>query len=236
MASDNARTSRNRAGGNRLSTSIYEEIRGRICLLKYKPQLVLRESDLAEEFSISRTPVRQALQRLEIEGYVETRNGVGTIVTGIDIPAFQDVYAMRLQLASLIGKMTPNACDEKMAKALEALLARAEGLGSKRNADEFWKINLERHKVILSLIGNSALRELYDTFYFRTSRVWYLVIDEIWENQVQALCAELNDLVRAFRLGDPTSVANVEYNHLNYYLAIVRRFSSRAPGHFPKQC
>ncbi|MBW3096258.1 GntR family transcriptional regulator [Pseudohoeflea coraliihabitans] len=215
-----------RAKGRRLSASIYEEVRDRICQLVYPPQHLIREAELADEFGISRTPVRQALQRLEIEGYVETRNGVGTIVTAIDIPAFRDIYAMRLQLTTLIGQMNPKPGKPRMVEKASELLARARELAAGKDLHEFWLINLERHAIILSLIGNSALRELYDSYYFRTSRVWYLVIDQIWEDQTLALSEELEDLCKALELGNAQVVCNVEYNHLSYYLKMFERFAA----------
>src|SRR5690349_12519920 len=92
-----------RFGSERLASVVYEEIRNRMCRLRYPPGHLLHENRLAQEFGISRTPVRQVLQKLEIEGFVETRSGVGTIVTGVDFAAFRDVYALRLKLAELIG-------------------------------------------------------------------------------------------------------------------------------------
>jgi DNA-binding GntR family transcriptional regulator len=71
---------------------MYKEIRDRICLLTYPPGTVLREADFANEFGVSRTPVRQVLQRLQFEGLVEAKNGVGTIVTGVQLSTFKDAY------------------------------------------------------------------------------------------------------------------------------------------------
>src|ERR1044072_7016818 len=81
---------RTRWGTESLADVIYEEIRNRICMLRYPPGHLIHENRLAQEFGISRTPVRQALQKLEIEGFVETRSGVGTTVTGVDFAAFRD--------------------------------------------------------------------------------------------------------------------------------------------------
>ncbi len=218
-----AKVRRDRSGGHRLSTEIYEEIRNRICRLIYPPEHLIREADLAREFEISRTPVRQVIQRLEIEGYVETRNGVGTIVTNIDIPAFRDVYEMRLKFAELVGVMSPRAITDDHIAKMEELLDRTRALPAEIDRQAFWEINCDRHAVILALIGNTALHELYDSYYFRTSRVWYFVIDRIWEGQVEALCAELEELIRALKSGDCQAVANVERNHLSYYLVMFDR-------------
>ena len=66
---------------------IYGIIRDRICLLEYAPGMRLGEEDLAKEFGVSRTPIRRVLSRLETEGLLESRHGVGTFVTTIPRPA-----------------------------------------------------------------------------------------------------------------------------------------------------
>lgn len=208
----------------RLSSSVYEQVRERICLLAYPPGTILREAELAEQFGISRTPVRQALQKLESEGFVEAKNGVGTIVTGFDFRAMRDVYDLRLKLAELIGQLRPNPCTDSHREAMETLLVRARALKQDRDTEEFWRINHERQGVIGSLIGNSALRHMYDLYYYQTARVWFQMVDAMWDDQVDALCTELGDLIRAMTLGDTQAVAYVERNHLSFYMALIGRF------------
>lgn len=215
-----------RFGSERLAKVVYEEIRNRICMLRYPPGHLLHENRLAQEFGISRTPVRQVLQKLEIEGFVETRIGVGTIVTGVDFAAFRDVYALRLKLAELIGDLSPHTPTPAQAQAMRALLDRAQRLKDSRDTEEFWQINHERQDLISSLIGNSALRELYDSYYYRTARVWYQAIAQMWDEQIDALCAELQDLIRAVASGDPKAVAYVERNHLSYYMTLLGQQAS----------
>ena len=71
---------------------IYRTLRDRICLLEYPPGARLSEEELAEEFAISRTPVRRVLGRLESEGLIEARHGVGTIVTDVELEELAQVY------------------------------------------------------------------------------------------------------------------------------------------------
>lgn len=215
---------RSRNGGTRLANTIYEEVRNRICMLRYPPGHVIRENELAEEFGISRTPVRQVLQKLEHEGFVETRNGIGTIVTGVDFTGFRDIYDLRLHIAELIGELSPKTPTEAHCTAMQELLERAEKLKDERNTEEFWRINYERQGLVSSLIGNSALRDLYDSYYYRTARVWYEIVQEIWDEQIDALCAELSDLIRAMSAGDSKALAYVERNHLSYYMRMLGRF------------
>ena len=74
------------SGGSRERIErIYAVLRKRICLLDYAPGERLREETLADEFDVSRTPIRRVLARLEDEGLVRSVHGVGTIVPDIDV-------------------------------------------------------------------------------------------------------------------------------------------------------
>src|SRR5690606_27027909 len=74
--------------------AIYSELRDRICLLDLPPGAALRDQHLAEEFGVSRTPVREALAMLRLEGLAVRRAGGGTSVSTVDIKALRDVYAL----------------------------------------------------------------------------------------------------------------------------------------------
>ncbi|MFA5595873.1 MAG: GntR family transcriptional regulator, partial [Trueperaceae bacterium] len=86
---------------------IYLELRERIAVLTYPPGTALSETKLAEEFGVSRTPIRQVLQRLEFDGLVEAKHGIGTIVAAIDFMYLKQVYALRLKLITLIAELSP---------------------------------------------------------------------------------------------------------------------------------
>src|SRR3546814_13418120 len=86
---------------------IYHALRDRICLLEYPPGLRLSEEEIAQEFDVSRTPVRRVLARLESEGLVEARHGVGTMVTSVDIRGLEQVFQLRMELAVPTGRLSP---------------------------------------------------------------------------------------------------------------------------------
>lgn len=194
--------------------SIYETLRDRICLLTYAPGTRLREVELSDEFGISRTPLRQVLQQLQIEGLVESRNGVGTLVTGIDYEGFHDTYAMRLKVAELIGEMAVTRVEPSITEAAESLLQRAIELRQQRDLKAYWVINHEVHHLIGGLIGNSALRELWDRYYYQTARIWYGLIGDTWEEEVESLCAELTEALRYLRIGDLRAVGFAQRNYI----------------------
>lgn len=209
-----------------LSGTVYEELRERICLLRYPPGHVLREPELAAEFGVSRTPIRQVLQKLEFEGFVEVRNGVGTIVTGVDFMQVKDVYELRLKLAELIGQMNPRPITEADISIVKGLIERADKLPAARDPEEFWRINHERQRIVGSVTTNAALHAIFDLCYYQTARVWFRLADVMWEEQVEALRIELSDILRALQSGDPQAVGYVERNHLRFYMVLIGRYIS----------
>ena len=101
--------------------TIYREIRRRIVLLEYPPDTKLDIKSISVEFEISRTPIRSVTQRLEREGLVITKHGVGTMVTGIIPSQSRDAIQLRLHLATLIGDADPKPIEKLSLESLELL-------------------------------------------------------------------------------------------------------------------
>ncbi|MGH0348274.1 GntR family transcriptional regulator [Sinorhizobium meliloti] len=208
------------------ASEIHRVLRDRICLLRYRPGELLVETELATEFNVSRTPIRQALQRLDYEGLVETRNGVGTTVTGVDFQEFKDVYAFRLKLSEMIGDFSKPDQIPKSLQEVEALIPRIDSLIESRDFEQFWQINHELHFAINALIGNTAMREIHNRLYFLASRVWYSFVDRMWDDEVRFLKEEVDELCRALRAGDLRAVGFVQRNFISYGLSRVARYIS----------
>lgn len=200
---------------------IYREIRDRIILLRYKPGTVLRETDLANEFGVSRTPIRQVLHRLQFEGLVETRNAVGTIVTGFDLEALKDAYEVRIKIGEWAGEMATRSYSEADILDMEVLLERTERLQTSRDTDEYWKIANEMHEVLGRVIENGTLRAIYDLLYYQTARSWFQVLPAIWEKNVEYACSELTETIKSMKAGDTKGVALVRRNYIRLFLALI---------------
>jgi len=84
---------------------IADVIRKRICLQPLNEQTTLLEGALAAEFGVSRTPVRQALQRLAYEGLIEVRTGVGSIANPLDPAARGQHVTVHGGLLRLVGNL-----------------------------------------------------------------------------------------------------------------------------------
>lgn len=195
---------------------IHEIIRNRICLLDYPPGTVLREAELAAEFGLSRTPVREVLQRLAFAGLVEVRDGVGTIVTSFDYLHVKDIYEMRLKAAELIGVLSPRDCRDHHIHAAERLLARARILRKAFDLREYGLINHELHFLVGALIGNEALRHIWDRFYFQIARLWYGLARQMPDEVTSSLIRQIEEITRAMRENDVAAIGYIERNYIAF--------------------
>lgn len=102
------------------SKIVFDALRDRILLNQLRPGDMVGEIALAEEFGVSRTPVRQALQRLADIGLVEIRDGAGTFVTQVKFDAVRNAYKVRCTMEKLALETSVNHISAEELDALEA--------------------------------------------------------------------------------------------------------------------
>lgn len=206
--------------------SIYEEIRSRISLLEYPPGALLSENALADEFGVSRTPIREVLHRLQSEGLVESKRGVGTIVTTVDLKSLKEVYALRIKLHELTGELSPVArvTDDDIAQ-LTDILRRCRTMDDEFEPAELGRLYNEFQRVVVGTISNKPLREISDRLYHQTARVWLQILPDMdWSQEVDVFCVELADVIEALRAGDMQAMGDVRRHHLLMLLARIKRY------------
>lgn len=198
---------------------IYEELRNRICLLEYAPGTILRESDLARSFGVSRTPIRNVLQRLQFEGLVQSKKRVGTIVTGFDLATFRNAFDVRLKVTEWVGEMATRGFSETDRADMENLLRRSNGLKNVFDPREYWFIANAIHEILGRIIDNNTLKSLYDLLFYQTGRTWFHVIPAMWDENVEMMCSEISEELRSMRAGDTRGVLLVRRNYIATFLA-----------------
>src|SRR5262245_892779 len=149
---------------------IYRTIRDRICLIEYEPGARLAEEELAREFGVSRTPLRRVLSRLEGEGLLESRHGVGTFVIDVDLETLIPVYRLRMELAELIGKLNPIPRGPQDLARVRALLDRCDRLIANPDPKAYARLNMDFFHELSAMTGNQPLREISERLYFLTNR------------------------------------------------------------------
>ena len=197
---------------------MHHEIRNRICLLDYAPGMRLSETELAEEFGVSRTPLRRVLVRLEGEGLLQSVQGVGTFVTDAEITELEQTYLLRMELAELTGKLSPQKPNTALIQEFRALSARSKALRDAPEPRAFAQLNMDFFLTLLKLTNNDPLREISERLYFQTTRIWLKsvfasVID--LSDEVRVFDREVDDIMAAIELGDMQAAALIQRAHIS---------------------
>jgi DNA-binding GntR family transcriptional regulator len=204
---------------------IYKTIRDRICLLEYQPGERLGEEDLAREFQVSRTPIRRVLSRLESEGLLESRHGVGTFVTDVDIDALAQVFQLRMELAELIGKLDPIPRSEADLDRVRNLLARCEELLKAPDAKVYARINMDFFQELGATMGNAPLREISERLYYLTTRIWLKAVPHLnLRDEIIVFRREMADVLAAMELGDLEAVGHIRRSHISMSVKRMKRY------------
>jgi len=196
---------------------IYSTLRERIALLIYPPGVKLSESDLATEFGVSRTPLRSALNRLEAEGLVESRHGVGTFVTILDMDELREVYQLRRELAGLLGQFSSGKIDKGLIDRIQEIRRECEQV---EQADDprymFAKCNIDFFWALMELVENRALTEAMQRLFYRTARMWpALTSDEEILAEAKVFLREIDETLRTLEAGDIYAMSHVHQAHIS---------------------
>lgn len=143
-----------------LADQVFEHLESDILSGKYARGEILTESKLSAELGVSRTPIREALRRLEQEHIIE-ESGKGSVVIGVTEKDLEDIYLIRMQIeglaASLAAKNAGNA--EQLARLKEALELQEFYL-NKKDADQIKQMDNKFHNRLYELSGSMIF---YDT-------------------------------------------------------------------------
>ena len=135
---------------------VYEKLQEMILSFELRPGSRVTETELADYFRVSRTPVREALQRLEQEGHLTIRSKQGCFIREIDIKELSDYYQVRIALEMAAVE---SACNRMPTKELEALAQQwRPSAQPKRVASETMKEKDEAFH--MALAGGSGNRVL----------------------------------------------------------------------------
>jgi len=203
---------------------IYLEMRRRICLLDYQPGTRLNERELAAEFGISRTPMRDVLQKLEHNGLISSQHGHGTIVTSIDLKSMRDIYLVRMRLMDAMGDSTPVPRNPDILDEMRGLEARCDSMLHDHDKREFARVLLRLHKILHGLTTNAVLKDINDTLFYQSARFGFLLLDRVdMRVQVEDLRDEIRMLRRSLEIGDVKLTVSI---HKTYLRVVVSRLDA----------
>lgn len=202
---------------------IHAELRERILLLDLPPGSRMREERLAEHFGVSRTPIRQVLDRLEFEGLVVQGDGSGARVSSLEMKAIRDIWAVRLRIAELVGDFVTLPPSGPLVERVKALRADLEKIRISRDIPALGALYNRYHEAMLEVVTNEALARIHDLLYVQTARNWMQFLPEMdLDREIDVMAEEIDETLVVFEGGTGADLARVRREHMG---RLLKRFN-----------
>ncbi len=179
---------------------VYEELKREILVGEIAPGTRMMEIELADEMGVSRTPVREAIRKLEKEGLVTIEPRKGAYASDVSIKDMVDVLEVREDLEAMAAAMAAQKVnkDEKQA-LIEATMEYKEAVESERTEDII-RCDEKFHQLIVNYSGNKTLIQLFSQVQELALRFRYLYYDDF--SRYERMPMEHREIEEAILSGD----------------------------------
>ena len=171
--------------------SVTDRLRSLILENHFRPGERLVQSELADKLSVSRTPVREALQELASEGLVRLLPYKGAIVSEVSLSGLEELYAVRIALESYALYLSAQTITDEQIEELESYLYRMQTALEQGEVSNLMEFNFQFNSALFAtsnqpLLCEEAIKAMraanrYRRFHFSVDRLAAEAIREHWE-------------------------------------------------------
>lgn len=208
-----------------LRDKIYNKIREKILNGQYKAGETLTESQIAREVGASRTPVREAIRQLELEGLITSVPNKGLIVSEISEQEIEDIFEIRTHIEGLAARRAVENITDKQLENMEEILCLFEFYAKKNDVKRCVELDTKFHNIIFQACKSKPIWNILGNFlhYIQKSRLKSL---EKAGRLMEAL-EEHKEIFKAFKTRDPSIVEKAMLNHVKHALENVKKLKNR---------
>ena len=201
-----------------LAERAYDEIRRMIIRLELAPGDVVREADLQVRLGTSRTPIREALQRLARDQFVTVIPRRGMLVSSIEFDELATLYETRAIMEPYAARLATQRGTRRDWDEMAEVLAETARPGTR--PEELLELDRRCHEIIWRASRNRFLTHTLDTLYAQSDRLWHLYLSDV-HDMAHAVDehAAIHDALSSGRADD---VAALVEAHVNSFDAQVR--------------
>ncbi len=183
-----------------MNNNIYQTIKDRILCLEYAPGRILNEKVLAKEFGVSRTPLREVLNRLEWDQLVRVLPRSGTMVAEIEFQQIMNTFQVRMGIEEMIGKLAAEHATEEHLQRLVTLQEQCKDLCEVKDKAALISIDRELRAILNDSADNPVLKNISESLYDLTVRLWCAVLDKgNWKEEVQSIIDEISQTITVLK-------------------------------------
>lgn len=173
ISEDNSRNNirKGASGGYSLRGKVFNQLREDILSGRYAQREELKEAALSKEMGVSRTPVREALRQLELEGLVSIIPNKGAYVNGITAQDIYDIYVIRSYLEGLCARWACDHIKKSQLSELEEITYLSDFHIQRAHWDQIYELDNRFHLLLYAACGSKALKSILSNYHHYVERV-----------------------------------------------------------------
>jgi DNA-binding GntR family transcriptional regulator len=149
---------------------ITERLRQAIITGAIRPRERIRVADLERKFGVSHIPIREALRRLQSEGFVEVSPRRTTIAAGVDLNDLANIYDLRRIIEIEIGRRSVSRMTKDDVEAVRRALASFQEVANDPSSAQFWERHRNFHWALLAPAANPTVKRVLDYLWQSSER------------------------------------------------------------------
>ncbi|SDJ42329.1 GntR family transcriptional regulator [Streptomyces indicus] len=201
------------AAGSLLADQAYEELKSAVLANRLRPGDALSVPALAAQLNISRSPVREAVQRLIHDGLATHVPHKGAVVATVDVEDVRQLYVVREVMEGLAARLATERLDATRVAQLRELLERHEQeIGTGVDERTHIEMDMAYHRTIREVAGNDHLTAALDAIQGKA----HLALHQLWRGQEASrlAVAEHRRIFEAMTSGDPDAADLAARDHI----------------------
>jgi DNA-binding GntR family transcriptional regulator len=216
--------------GGSLGQRVYQTLREAILSLAYKPGEILRKPEICEALGVSRSPVADAVARLQGEGLVDVVPQAGTFVARFSMQEIREGAFLREAIeVAAIERVAERITDDQLQLLRRNLTVQA-ALVTDGDIPGFYAMDAAMHELLLSFTGFPKLAQVAETAWLHVNRARQLILPV--PGRVQATLAEHQAILAALEARDPLAARHAIQSHLRQLITYLEPLERERPELF----
>ena len=213
-----------------LGQRVYQTLRQAILSLEYKPGEILRKPDICDALGVSRSPVADAVARLQAEGLVDVIPQAGTFVARFSMQEIREGAFLREAIeVAAIERVAERISDDQLQLLRRNLTVQA-ALVADGDIPGFYAMDAAMHELLLSFTGFPKLAQVAETAWLHVNRARQLILPV--PGRVQATLAEHQAILAALEARDPVAARAAVQAHLRQLITYLEPLERDRPDLF----
>lgn len=203
-----------------LAEQAYRHLRDRLIMLDIRPGEAINDGKIAADLGIGRTPVREALKRLESDHLVVSYPRRGTFATIVDITELADVSELRESLEPLAARRAAKLATPALRQEIRETAAAIAKMGGGDDPYDLMRYDIKVHRLIYKAAANTHLKDVLIRYDNLATRIWCMVLDKV--PSVAEHIAEHVELLEAVADGDSDRAGKLALEHVTSFEQAIR--------------